>query len=557
MDGRSRFRKYLWRGGVAVALGVTATTVFTDRASAFEVILNGTADRDCGADADWTASATASSFDYGSEWATSFQVDGGTFGPESERRATSESFTYDLGRLDASRSSVTVTVAATWFFGTGTVGGTSTVTLTRPEATTCPGPTPTTSTTTSSTTTSTTSTTTSTTSTTTSTTEPPVEVEPIVPTAAYDCDEGKIVIEDAEDTDGVDYTVVIDPEPAGEGSPWAVTITAAPKPGFVFPTGTVTEWEASGTVTCNIRTPAKPSIEYDCDLEDFVGADDTDDIDYTVKVDVAPDGYGSTWQITVTAAPQPRIEFPPNATTEWTFSGLTDCTLHLPVTGFENPPTSSPVVFDCGSGQLVITGADDTNEIDFTETVNREPAGEGSVWDVTITAAPRPGFEFEPGVTTVWNYTGTVECSGSIANSPAAIPDAGSGRVRFDCAVDRLVIPGADDTRQIDYTVRIKTEPAGEDTPWDVTVTVRARPGFRIAEGATTEWNYSGVVDCVPGVRVAQEPPVQGIAAPEQALADSGGEHLVMALIAAALVLLGAAAMRLARRDESVPPAAA
>jgi hypothetical protein len=210
-------------------------------------------------------------------------------------------------------------------------------------------------------------------------------------------------------------------------------------------------------------------------------------------------------------------------------------------------------VFDCASGRLVITGADDTNEVDFTETVNREPAGEGSFWDVTITAAPQPGFEFEPGATTVWNYTGTVDCYGE---SGVVFPNAGSGRVRFDCAVDRLVIPGADDTQQIDFTVRINIEPAGEDSPWDVTVTARAQPGFRIAEGATTEWNYSGVVDCVPGVQVAQEPPVQGIAAPERALAVSGAEHLVMALIAAALVVLGAAAMRLARRDESVPPAA-
>jgi hypothetical protein len=80
------------------------------------------------------------------------------------------------------------------------------------------------------------------------------DTEPATPNASYDCVENQIVITGADDTNSVDYTVEIITAPNGEGTPWAVKITATPQPGYQFPDNTTTMWEFNGTVDCDDTT---------------------------------------------------------------------------------------------------------------------------------------------------------------------------------------------------------------------------------------------------------------------------------------------------------------
>ena len=219
-----------------------------------------------------------------------------------------------------------------------------------------------------------------------------------------------LVITGATDTASVDYTVTVVTAPAGEGSTWAVTVTAAPQPGFQFPPNTTTTWNFSGTVDClTPTTPAVPTVIYSCvtDTLTVVGADDTASVDYTVTVVTAPAGEGSPWAVTVTAAPQPGFEFPPNTTTTWNFSGTVNC--DQPVT-----PTTPTAAYDCTSSTVTVTGAVDTPSIDYTVTVVTPPAGEGSTWAISVTAVPLPGFEFPPGTTATWSFSGVVDCDSGV-----------------------------------------------------------------------------------------------------------------------------------------------
>jgi hypothetical protein len=126
-----------------------------------------------------------------------------------------------------------------------------------------------------------------------------------------------------------------------------------------------------------------------------------------------------------------------------TTGGLASGAQSAPLTAAN--PTPPAASYDCGYGSLKISGAKDTASVDYTVTIDQAPAGEGSTWAVTITAAPQPGHEFEPYATTEWTFTGTVDC---LTTANPAAP-----AVTYDCADDELVIKGTKDTKSVDYTV--------------------------------------------------------------------------------------------------------
>ncbi len=260
---------------------------------------------------------------------------------------------------------------------------------------------------------------------------------------------------------------------------------------------------------------------FDCAENELVitNADDTDEIDFTVTINTAPSGAGSSWEVTITAAPKPGFEFPPDVTTEWNYSDTVpaDCFLVAPAPPFPlaDPPDEDPVRFECTLNEIVVEGAYDTEQVDYTVTINMAPSGEDSNWSVTITAAPQPGFRFPPDATTEWNYTGTVDCAPPVSLPGTGFPPVGNPPVFMDCAANELVVTGAYDTEQVDYTVNVTSAPAGEGSRWAVTITATPQPGVVFRVGATTEWSYDGIVSCSkvsvaqnPAVRTAQNPSV-------------------------------------------------
>ncbi len=437
------------------SVGLVGALTLGGSVSAHYPVLESQTSRDCGDTAPWTATVTArSDQDWDKDWKGRHQVDGGALSAWSPLTDDQVPYTFGVGPFDASVTSVNVGVESRWFLksdGSLSVKASRSITITRPDSQNC-GDT----------------------------------VTPAAPAVTYDCVTDQLVINGADDTKSVDYTVKITQAPDGEGSTWAVKITAAPQPGYEFAPDATTTWTFTGTVDCKngTVTPAAPAVTYDCVTDQLVinGADDTKSVDYTVKITQAPDGEGSTWAVKITAAPQPGYEFAPDATTTWTFTGTVDC---LTTTN----PAAPAVTYDCVTDQLVINGADDTKSVDYTVKITQAPDGEGSTWAVKITAAPQPGYEFAPDATTTWTFTGTVDCL--TTTNPAA------PAVTYDCVTDQLVINGADDTKSVDYTVKITQAPDGEGSTWAVKITAAPQPGYEFAPDATTTWTFTGTVDCL------------------------------------------------------------
>ncbi len=440
-------------------VGLVGALTLGGSVSAHYPVLESQTSRDCGDYAPWTATVTArSDQDWDKDWKSRHHVDAGAPSAWSPLTDDQVPYAFEVGPFDAAVTSANVTVESRWFLksdGSLSAKASRSITIPRPDSSSC-GDTTTT---------------------------------PAAPSVTYECDygygNGELVIIGADDTDSVDYTIAITQAPGGEGSNWAVTITATPQPGYQFPPDTTTEWNFTGTVNCDTTTvtPAAPSVTYDCAIDELViiGADDTDTVDYTIDITTPPGGEGSNWAVTITATPQPGYQFPPDTTTEWNFTGTVDCLMKV-------TPAAPSVTYDCAIDELVIIGADDTDSVDYTIAITQAPGGEGSNWAVTITATPQPGYQFPPDTTTEWNFTGTVDCD--TTTTPAA------PSVTYDCAIDELVIIGADDTDSVDYTIDITTPPGGEGSNWAVTITATPQPGYQFPPDTTTEWNFTGTVDC-------------------------------------------------------------
>ena len=144
----------------------------------------------------------------------------------------------------------------------------------------------------------------------------------------------------------------------------------------------------------------------------ITGADDSDTVDYTVTVDQAPTGEASTWTVTIEATPRPGYRFPPDATTDWTFTDTVDCLA----------TTTAPA-----APQLVCRLAPNSGlavELPTADTYTYEVTGsldvvEDQPYDVVVVAVPAAGYEFAPGTVTEWTFTGVLQCQRSAAPSPA------------------------------------------------------------------------------------------------------------------------------------------
>ena len=124
------------------------------------------------------------------------------------------------------------------------------------------------------------------------------------------------------------------------------TTTTTPTPGTPSEPGTPTTPTTTATTShpgtpTTPATPDAPAVSYDCDTDQLVitGADDSDTVDYTVTVDQAPTGEASTWTVTIEATPQPGYRFPPDATTDWTFTDTVDCFTTTPPPAPPTPPS--------------------------------------------------------------------------------------------------------------------------------------------------------------------------------------------------------------------------
>lgn len=166
-------------------------------------------------------------------------------------------------------------------------------------------------------------------------------------------------------------------------------------------------------------------------------------------------------------------------------------------------PTTPIVTYDCVEDSIVITGADDTEAVVYTVTVDDPAEGEGDTWSVTITAAPEPGYSFPPGTQTEWPFSGIVDCDEEVTPIEPT--------VNYDCVEETIVITG-DDQTGVQYAYA-STDPAeGEGDSWNLTITATPAPGYEFPGGQTEiVWSFSGVVDCL-GETTPVEPGVECVA---------------------------------------------
>ena len=439
-------------------VGLAGALTLGGSAAAHHPVLETNTDRPCGDAAPWTATVTArSDQDYDKDWRSRHEIDGLALGEWSPLADDQVPYEFEVGPFEADVDLVTVGVESEWYLKSDaslSVSDTRTIEIERPDTWECP------------------------------------TSNPGAPAVTYDCVTAQPVITGTDDTDSVHYTVTVITAPDGEGSPWQIHITATPQPGYEFDDyDDQTEWTFTGTVDClDTTNPGAPAVTYDCVTAQPVitGTDDTDSVHYTVTVITAPDGEGSPWQIHITATPQPGYEFAPDAQTDWQFTGTVDC---LDTTN----PGAPAVTYDCVTAQPVITGTDDTDSVHYTVTVITAPDGEGSPWQIHITATPQPGYEFAPDAQTDWQFTGTVDCLDTT--------NPGAPAVTYDCVTAQPVITGTDDTDSVHYTVTVITAPDGEGSPWQIHITATPQPGYEFAPDAQTDWQFTGTVDCLVAAR--------------------------------------------------------
>ena len=148
-------------------------------------------------------------------------------------------------------------------------------------------------------------------------------------------------------------------------------------------------------------------------------------------------------------------------------------------------PNTPAATYDCDTDTITIIGADDTDSVDYTTTINDPADGEGDTWSITITAQPQPGYEFPPDTTTTWTFTGTVDClDTTTATAPAVV-----------CDNDALAIDAPVSDR---YTYTIDGDlSVPEGAAYSITVTATPTEGYEFAPGAVSSWTFTGVVDCI------------------------------------------------------------
>lgn len=261
--------------------------------------------------------------------------------------------------------------------------------------------------------------------------------------------------------------------------------------GFTGPTPTYMHRDAA---TCNpkvVQTVPAVTFKDVCGTDDdgIIGGADTAEINYTIT-DNRVNGVGT---VTATAVPKTGYSFAAGAYTgPWTHT-FTDEPCPIEVT------TVPAATFKdkCGTGDDQIVGAADTAEIDYTITDNRV-AGVGLV---TVTAAPQPGHVFKTGAYTgPWSHEFTSADCTVIFGDPYAVdekcPQVEDGDkvtgyiwVDLESGLDsKLSYQITGGPTSVDYTA---TQEINNLEPGDYTVTVTAKPGYKLDDTMTSVWHFT------------------------------------------------------------------
>jgi LPXTG-motif cell wall-anchored protein len=349
------------------------------------------------------------------------------------------------------------------------------------------------------------------------------DAETTTPTADYDCVEDEIVVLDGKgellaDTESVAYSVTVVTEPAGQGTPWKIEITATPKEGYEFPEGTVSEWTLEGVVECD-RDVAFSVLEPVCES----------DVPYIKWGANLVGDYPAGTPITVTLLSNPSGTDSKNAAKY----------------------TKQEAQFDTTStsGLVIYPGASESGGVATDWPGWKEsPAGSGN-WVVDPTDQYR-----RTGILVRLSVNPSAQ---AIVSYPLAKPDCANPPVTpaaptVVCVEGTLKVLGAVSTNQVIYGVT----GAGklmEDRSYNITVTAQAGRGFRFADGATVRWTFTGTVDC----RVSEQlpPPATTLppaSAPPGGLPATGSSTSTVLAIGAFAALAGAGAMFASRRRRPV-----
>ena len=218
-----------------------------------------------------------------------------------------------------------------------------------------------------------------------------------------------------------------------------------------------------------------------------VGGTDTAEINYTIT-DSRVNGVGL---VTATAAPKAGYAFADGAYTgPWSHT-FTDELCPIEVR------TVPSVTFtdECGIANDLIVGGTDTAEIDYTITDNRV----NGVGLVTVTAAPKANYVFADGAYTgPWSHTFTSEDCAVIFGDPYAV-DQQCDQTEEGATVSGYIWIdlGGDLANQLKYQIvggpydYTGTQEINNLPPGDYTVTVSAKPGFKLDDSMQSVWHLT------------------------------------------------------------------
>lgn len=204
-------------------------------------------------------------------------------------------------------------------------------------------------------------------------------------------------------------------------------------------------------------------------------------IDGEVKYELtglaAGTNYPVTGTVNVSAAPRSGYEFPPGATTSWSYT----------FNGKENIVPVAPIFNDATyntSDIYIIPSQEDSYGVDYyVDGMYQTPGSSSSIYTptpVTIEARLWEGYTLAPGATTSWSYT----FAGGVSPTEPSFIDGNPGNSQ------RYSIPNSGG---IEYRIDSVVVPAGtyDSTPGtSVTITANAIEGYTLVEDAVTSWTY-------------------------------------------------------------------
>ncbi|MBN9151955.1 MAG: hypothetical protein J0H56_11140 [Micrococcales bacterium] len=321
------------------------------------------------------------------------------------------------------------------------------------------------------------------------------------------------------DTAEINYTI-IDNRVNGVGT---VIATAAPKTGYTFATGAYTgPWSHTFTdEPCPIVVKTVPAVTFtdECGIDNdgIVGGTDTAEIDYTIT-DNRVNGVGL---VTVTAAPQSGYVFENGAYTgPWTYTFTNEpCVVDNSITPTVSDQTCTPVQSVGSAGYTYADGGITVNldaNLEYTIT-----GIDGTVYGPTVVTtaftALSPG-KYKVDVKALNGYVlkgggTTATFERTVGAGLCAVVFGDPYAVDETCTEQGTTAPGyiwvdfsgnlaseisyqiTGGPTPVDYTA---TQEINNLEPGDYTVTVTAKPGFKLASTMKSVWNFTihGVETC-------------------------------------------------------------